>query len=67
MKLGGLYIVSFVRLSMEILTGLLRHESGATAIEWGLIAGLIAVVIATAVAFNCINFTSVFANGATSF
>jgi pilus assembly protein Flp/PilA len=34
---------------MKILKAFLGNESGATAIEYGLIAGLIAVVIITAV------------------
>ena len=34
---------------MTTLRGFLANESGATAIEYGLIAGLIAVVIITAV------------------
>ncbi|MDB5544737.1 MAG: Flp/Fap pilin component [Hyphomicrobiales bacterium] len=34
---------------MKVLKAFLGNESGATAIEYGLIAGLIAVVIITAV------------------
>ena len=34
---------------MQILKSFLRNESGATAIEYGLIAGLISVVIIVAV------------------
>ena len=37
------------RMKMNRLTALLRDEEGATAIEYGLIAGLIAVVIIGAV------------------
>ena len=33
----------------NLIRGFLRNESGATAIEYGLIAGLISVVIITAV------------------
>jgi len=52
---------------MKILSGLLRDESGARAIEWGLIAGLIAVVITNAVAVACAGFMGVSANDASSF
>ena len=52
---------------MKILTGLLRDEFGAAAIEWGLIAGLLAVVIANAVAVACASFMSVTPNDASSF
>ena len=34
---------------MKLISQFLRNESGATAIEYGLIAGLIGVVIITAV------------------
>ena len=34
---------------MQMLKSFLKNESGATAIEYGLIAGLIAVVIITSV------------------
>ncbi len=41
---------------------LLREESGATAIEYGLIAALIAVVIIGAVTLVGTNLTSTFSN-----
>jgi pilus assembly protein Flp/PilA len=44
----------------------LRDESGATAIEYGLIAALIAVVIITAVTTVGTNLTSTFNNVATA-
>lgn len=34
---------------MQLISKFIKNESGATAIEYGLIAGLIAVVIITAV------------------
>lgn len=45
---------------MKTLTSLLRDESGVTAIEYGLIAALIAVVIIVAVTAVGTNLTSVF-------
>ena len=39
-----------------------KNESGATAIEYGLIAALIAVVIITAVSLVGTNLTTVFTN-----
>jgi len=45
---------------------LIRDESGATAIEYGLIAGLIAVVIITAVTTVGTNLTSKFNTIATA-
>jgi pilus assembly protein Flp/PilA len=43
-----------------LLNDLLRDDSGATAIEYGLIAALIAVVIITAVAAVGTNVSAVF-------
>ncbi|MDH7795236.1 MULTISPECIES: Flp family type IVb pilin [unclassified Beijerinckia] len=37
---------------MKLFSKFIRNESGATAIEYGLIAGLIAVAIITAVTFT---------------
>jgi pilus assembly protein Flp/PilA len=42
-------MVEFWERSMQMLKKFLRDESGATAIEYGLIAALISVVIITAV------------------
>lgn len=47
---------------MEALTQFLRDEEGVTAIEYGLIAALIAVVIITAVALIGTNLNTVFGN-----
>lgn len=51
---------------MKTLTKLLRDESGVTAIEYGLIAALISVVIVTAVTTVGTNLTAVFNSVATS-
>ncbi|MGH7009106.1 MAG: Flp family type IVb pilin [Stellaceae bacterium] len=51
---------------MKTLTKLLRDESGVTAIEYGLIAALISVVIITAVTTVGTNLTAVFNSVATS-
>ena len=45
---------------MQILKTFLRNESGATAIEYGLIAGLISVVIIVAVTTVGENLTATF-------
>ena len=45
---------------MKTLSKLFRDESGATAIEYGLIAALIAVVIITAVTTVGTNLTATF-------
>ncbi|HET7593843.1 MAG TPA: Flp family type IVb pilin [Stellaceae bacterium] len=45
---------------MRILANLLRDESGATAIEYGLIAALISVVIIAAVTLVGTNLSTVF-------
>ncbi|MCT7374361.1 Flp family type IVb pilin [Chelativorans salis] len=45
---------------MELIKRFARNESGATAIEYGLIAGLIAVVIITAVTTVGTDLTSIF-------
>ncbi len=45
---------------MKTLTKLFRDEAGATAIEYGLIAALIAVVIVTAVTTIGTNLTTTF-------
>ncbi len=44
----------------RIFVRFLKNESGATAIEYGLIAGLISVVIITAVTLVGTNLTSTF-------
>ena len=44
----------------QFLSGFVKDESGATAIEYGLIAGLIAVVIITAVTAVGTSLTSKF-------
>jgi pilus assembly protein Flp/PilA len=49
-----------------ILNGFIRDESGATAIEYGLIAALIAVVIITAVTTVGTNLTTTFTSVAGS-
>ncbi|MGH7014576.1 MAG: Flp family type IVb pilin [Acetobacteraceae bacterium] len=46
--------------TMKTLTKLFRDEAGATAIEYGLIAALIAVVIVTAVTTIGTNLTTTF-------
>lgn len=48
-----------------MLARFIREEEGATAIEYGLIASLIAVVIIAAVALIGTNLTSTFNNVAT--
>ena len=48
-----------------MLTKFFRDEQGATAIEYGLIAALIAVVIITAVGLVGTNLTATFNNVAT--
>ena len=45
---------------MQIFKNFLRNESGATAIEYGLIAGLLSVVIIVAVTLVGTNLTGVF-------
>ena len=49
-----------------MLTNFLRDEQGATAIEYGLIAALIAVVIITAVALIGTNLSNTFNKIATN-
>ncbi len=51
---------------MNRLLTCLRDENGATAIEYGLIAGLVAVVIITALTLLGGNLTSTFNSVATS-
>ena len=51
---------------MQLLAKLLRDESGATAIEYGLIAALISVVIITAVTLVGTQLSTVFNNIATA-
>ena len=50
----------------RFVTQFLRDESGATAIEYGLIAALIAVVVITAVAIIGTNLRGTFNNVANS-
>ena len=50
----------------KLLLAIAGEEAGATAIEYGLIASLIAVVIITAVALIGTNLTTVFNNIATA-
>jgi pilus assembly protein Flp/PilA len=45
---------------MQLFNNFLRNESGATAIEYGLIAGLLSVVIIAAVTLVGTNLTAVF-------
>ena len=45
---------------MQLFKNFLRNESGATAIEYGLIAGLLSVVIIVAVTLVGTNLTGVF-------
>jgi len=47
---------------MKLVARFLKNESGATAIEYGLIAALIAVVIITAVTSVGTSLTAVFTN-----
>lgn len=51
---------------MNIFSRFVRDESGATAIEYGLIAALIAVVIITGVTAVGSNLSTTFANLATN-
>ena len=51
---------------MQLFKTFLNNESGATAIEYGLIAGLISVVIIAAVTLVGDNLTSTFNTVATS-
>jgi pilus assembly protein Flp/PilA len=51
---------------MRVLSNLLRDDSGATAIEYGLIAALISVVIIAAVTLVGSNLSGVFASIASS-
>jgi|SRR5215470_14078037 len=53
-------------LSMSKISAFLRDESGATAIEYGLIAALISVVIITAVRTVGSNLTTTFTSVATA-
>ena len=50
----------------NLMTKLIRDESGATAIEYGLIAALIAVVIITAVKLTGTNLSGTFNSVATN-
>jgi len=52
--------------NMQVLAKLLRDDSGATAIEYGLIAALISVVIITAVTLVGSNLSGVFNSIATA-
>jgi pilus assembly protein Flp/PilA len=51
---------------VDLIGRFVRNESGATAIEYGLIAALISVVIITAVTLVGGNLTTVFNNVATA-
>jgi pilus assembly protein Flp/PilA len=51
---------------MQIIANLLRDENGATAIEYGLIAALISVVIIAAVTLVGSNLSGVFNSIATA-
>jgi pilus assembly protein Flp/PilA len=51
---------------MQLFKNFIKNESGATAIEYGLIAGLISVVIIAAVTLVGGNLSSTFNNVATS-
>jgi len=57
--MGGA-VVSIMEASMSFLTRFVKDESGATAIEYGLIAASIAVVIITAVQLLGTNLTTTF-------
>ncbi len=52
----------YTRISTEIRTRLSREEEGATAVEYGLIVGLIAVVIVAAFAALGPQISTLFAN-----
>ena len=47
---------------MTVVKNFLRNESGATAIEYGLIAGLIAVVVVTSITTLGTKLTNTFTN-----
>ena len=47
---------------MKFITKLRRNEAGATAIEYGLIAGLIAVVVVTSITTLGTKLTNTFTN-----
>lgn len=51
---------------MSLLTRLIEDESGATAIEYGLIAGLVAVAIIAAVGTLSDSLNLLFSNDATT-
>ena len=51
---------------MNVITRFLKDQSGATAIEYGLIAGLISVVIITAITTIGTNLTTKFNEVATA-
>ena len=46
----------------SLVTRFVKDESGATAIEYGLIAGLVSVVIITALGLSALNLTTCFDN-----
>ena len=52
---------------LELIGRFVRNESGATAIEYGLIAGLISIVIITGVTLVGNNLSTVFAGIANAF
>lgn len=54
-------------LDMALLRAFLRDETGATAIEYGLIAGLIALVIVTAITSIGTRLNTTFTRAATAF
>lgn len=58
--------VQSLEIQMKKLMKLFKNESGATAIEYGLIAALIAVVIITAVGTVGTNLTTTFTTIGTS-
>ena len=62
----GIELVSFWEMNMQTVAKLLRDENGATAIEYGLIAALISVVIITAVTLVGSNLSGVFNSIATA-
>ncbi len=59
-------MLSITGLTMTILKNFLNDESGATAIEYGLIAALISVVIITAIKLVGSNLSTTFNSVATS-
>lgn len=65
-KSGHIMLALYTRISTEIRTRLSREEEGATAVEYGLIVGLIAVAIIAAIGVLTGALSGVFADISTS-